>query len=64
LAESRSDHARAFTWSSERIGRALGVSPFTTGVLIVSAGLVGPVLVPQDLLSVPLPVFGASALVV
>jgi cation:H+ antiporter len=37
--------ARAFTHSAERIGFALGLSPFTVGVLIVSAGTSLPELV-------------------
>lgn len=37
--------ARAFTRGAERIGSALGLSPFATGVLIVSAGTSLPELV-------------------
>ena len=37
--------ARVFTYSAERVGLALGMSPFAVGVLIVSAGTSLPELV-------------------
>jgi cation:H+ antiporter len=44
------------------VGNILGSCVFNALAVAGVAGLVGPVLAPEDMLSLPLPVFGASAL--
>jgi cation:H+ antiporter len=44
------------------VGNILGSCVFNALAVAGTAALVGPVLAPEDMLSLPLPVFGASAL--